>query len=82
MLDSRGTILSRMGDQQAAIKAYVAALRLAPRKLATYEKLAEAYEAAGMIDMANAQLSRLEIVRLEIEEEQKRTADEEAASSS
>ena len=82
MLDSRGTILSRMGDQQAAIKAYVAALRLVPRKLATYEKLAEAYEAAGMVDMANAQLSRLEIIRLEIDEERKKKADQGAETAS
>lgn len=55
MFDTKGQILSRLGDLTGAILSFEDAIALQKDKLNTRQRLASAYRTAGMIEMADKQ---------------------------
>lgn len=74
MFDTKGQVLEKMGEKTKAILAYEDAVKVKTDKLNTRERLAEAYRAAGMKEMAETQLERISAIKKELEESKSESA--------
>jgi len=74
ILDSKGEILALMSKHLEAIPFFENAIRLGPYRMATREKLAKSYEAAGLLEQSLAQFDVVDKLKAQLTKNQEEAA--------